>query len=180
MFYDRNEIYNITISETEIEIKSKANTISSLISYSIFILMTFLPPLLLLIYEESKWIEIIALIWVAIFSYQFIQIIRFENKVKIKFCDKFIFIENEDPIGKLFIKVKRTDFNQIRELVTKGHRGRYGNEHTGLIMILNSDEKQIITSFQNEFIAKKTKNVLTEIVKLMNKIKEPSQTKPSA
>lgn len=178
--YDRNEIDDVVITESEIEFRSRANILLSFVSYSIFILMTFLPPILLAIYEESKWTKIIALIWIAIFSNQFIRIIRYDNKVKIQISDQFVLIENEDSVGQFFIKEKRIDSNQIREFETKSHWGQYGYGHTGIIMVLNSGEKQKIVSFQDDSVAEKTKNVLNEIIDLMNKITEPNKAQPLA
>lgn len=174
--YDRNKLDDVTITENEIEFKTRATDKSNIFTHSFFILLIFLPPILLVIYGESKWSGVLALIWALLFSYQFFQIVRYINKVEIQISHNFISVLNEDLIGKFLFKEKRIDFNQIKEIKTEPHRvTRYGSGYTGVFLLTNEEEKHRLITFEDKWVAEKTKNVLNMIIELKNIITEPNR-----
>ena len=121
---------------------------------------------------EGKLAYILALFWFAQFCYTLIKITRYENKVKIQISEQFILIEKGDSLSRYFLRSKKIIFNQIKEFENEHYNtSSDGPGYTGIILITNQGKRERLVSFENQWMAKETKKVLTRIIQVQSRTK---------
>ena len=168
--YKLYRVEDITVDNFEIEFRSDLNPKLDRIGKFLYALVIFLPPIFLLIYEKGKWIEVIAICWIGIFTYDLIKMIRYENNVKIQIPNHIVSIERVDPLSRVFFRKKKIEFNQIKEFEIKHFSiSKFGRGYSGIILITNDRVRHRLISFEDHFVARKTKNILLRIIQIQNK-----------